>query len=372
MIGIYVHIPFCVRKCRYCDFPSYGRIGRYMEPYVEAVCREINAFPGGSVDTVYFGGGTPSLLSAEGIGKIMHALERRFHICSGAEITVEANPDSMDGAYAKKLAAFGVNRVSLGIQSFDDAMLAFLGRIHTAQQARQAVQAVYDGGIGNVSVDLMYGLPGQTADMVAVDMKEIAQLPVCHASIYSLIVEEHTPLWDDVRKRRCLLPDDRVVENMRKIICKEMHAMGFGHYEISSYAKDGRMSKHNCKYWQYEPYIGFGASAHSFYQNERWANIANIPDYIRRAGKENIAAERIVIDRKRGAEDYCFLALRMQKGIDYGDFASHFSCSITDEFGTVLNSLFLQGLLEKTERGCRLTRKGLAYGNYVFSRFIRD
>ena len=278
----------------------------------------------------------------------------------------------MSRQYICELAALGVNRVSLGIQSFDDGMLRFLGRVHTADEGKRAVQAVWDGGVSNISIDLMYGLPGQTEEMVCADMEELASLPVCHASIYSLIVEEHTPLWDDLRKGRCLLPNDEETAQMGQAVHRAMHRLGFSHYEISSYAKDGRRSRHNCKYWQYEPYVGFGPSAHSFYHDERWANIANIPLYIRRAGREDTAAERIAIDRSRAVEDYCFLALRMRKGIDYADFQRRFGCSVEDEFADALHRLLAQKLLEKTPVGCRMTALGRDYGNYVFSQFIRE
>lgn len=373
MIGIYIHIPFCVKKCRYCDFPSYSGIETHIDAYVGALCREISLFPASEqADTVYFGGGTPSLLRPDHIAAIMDALTSSFAVAGDAEITVEANPDSVDTAYVRALRHIGVNRMSLGIQSFNDPMLRFLGRVHTAAEGRQAVQAVWDGGIENISIDLMYGLPGQTKDMVRTDMDALAALPVCHASIYSLIVEEHTPLWDDLRRGRCTLPDDEETEQMGACVHQAMHSLGFSHYEISSYARDGRISRHNCKYWQYEPYIGFGASAHSFYHDERWANIANIPLYIRKAGREDTAAERVVIDRKRAAEDYCFLALRMRKGIDYADFERRFGCSIEDEFSSVLERLFARKLLEKTAAGCCMTALGRDYGNYVFSQFIRE
>ena len=373
MTGAYIHIPFCVRKCRYCDFPSYGGVEAYIGPYVDALCREIGSFSKReTIDTIYFGGGTPSLLTAGQVEQILCSLARRFSIAEGAEITLEANPDSLDRVFAAAVAKIGVNRVSIGIQSFQDDMLAFLGRVHTAAAGKEAVQAVWDSGIDNISIDLMYGLPGQDLESVADDIKALASLPVCHASIYSLIVEEHTPLWDDLRRRRYALPDDDVVDAMGTYIHEAMAALGFKRYEISSYARHDRRSRHNCKYWQYEPYVGFGASAHSFYDGQRRANIANIHEYIRRAGREDIAAESIRIDKKRAVEDYCFLALRMMDGIDYEDFARRFSCSVEDEFGPILAKLFRQGLLEKTERGCCLSPVGIEYGNYVFSQFIRE
>lgn len=374
MIGLYIHIPFCVHKCLYCDFPSYGGVCQYIPGYVEALCREIRAFSpkGLQADTVYVGGGTPSLLSVSQLSQIMDALQQTFSLTGDAEITLEANPDSMDASYAAAIASLGINRVSLGIQSFDDRMLRFLGRVHTAAAGRQAVEDVWRGGIQNISIDLMYSLPHQTQAMVQQDMEMLSALPVCHASIYSLIVEEHTPLWAGLQRRAFSLPAADDVEAMGRVIHETMHRLGYEHYEISSYARPGRRSRHNCKYWQYVPYIGFGVSAHSFYQQTRWANIANIPAYIRRAGRGSVTAERVPIDEKRAQEDYCFLALRMHDGISYTAFENQFGTTIEREFGPVLTRLFQQKLLEKTKDGCCLSDLGLGYGNYVFSQFIRE
>lgn len=374
MIGLYIHIPFCVRKCLYCDFPSYGGLyGRYGEDYVAALCREIQGAAAQKVtaDTVYIGGGTPSLLSARQVAQIMAAISASIQLTADAEITMEANPDSMNAAYARELAAIGINRMSLGIQSFDEDMLRFLGRVHTAQQGIEAVEAVRHSGIDNISIDLMYGLPYQTVRMVQHDIDMVQSLPVQHASIYSLIVEDHTPLQAGLARQQFALPNEETVDMMGQTVHHRMHDLGYDHYEISSYAKDGRRSRHNCKYWQYVPYIGFGVSAHSFYKNTRWANIANIPAYIRDAGMRPVADDIVTIDRNRGMEDYCFLALRMRDGICYDDFAAHFGVSIESEFGPVLSRLYEQGLLVHTARGCQLSELGLSYGNYVFSQFIR-
>lgn len=374
MLGLYVHIPFCVQKCVYCDFPSYGGVlDRFETAYVDAVCREIGAAPvqGEKADTIYFGGGTPSLLQAEEIGTIIEALRHRYEVTADAEITVEANPESMDEAYGKALAALGVNRVSLGIQSTNDTMLRFLGRVHTAQQGLAAVQAVYDSGIHNISVDFMYGLPGQTLAMVETDMATLRQLPVTHASIYSLIVEEGTKMKRLVDTGRVFLPADEMTDQMGQYIHHAMHDAGFRHYEISSYAKEGFASRHNQKYWQYTPYLGFGAAAHSFDGTTRWANTRNLPQYIRQAGRGDVRSDVVPIEEKRAVEDYCFLALRMRQGISCTAFQDRFGRSIEAAFGPVLQRLMAQGLIEKHDAWWRLTETGLSYGNYVFSQFIR-
>lgn len=374
MPGLYIHIPFCVQKCVYCDFPSYGGVMDYYgDAYAEALCREIRTCPqqGVAADTVYFGGGTPSLFSAAQIEKILEALHETFCIARDAEITLEANPDSMNREYAAKLADLGVNRISLGIQSLQDDMLRFLGRIHTAAQGVQAVWDVYHGGIRNISVDFMYGLPGQTVEMVAGDMDAIHTLPVTHASIYSLIVEDGTPLQRGIHRGDYVLPDEDTMDAMAQTVHAAMHKAGFHHYEISSYCKESYASRHNMKYWQYVPYIGFGASAHSFDGTRRWANVRSLPQYIRLAGQGNVRDEEIVIDDARAMEDYCFLGLRMREGIDSHAFAVRFGRSVESEFSSVLLRLTGQGLLEKTSYGYRLTGCGLDYGNYVFAQFIR-
>ncbi len=373
MIGIYIHIPFCTRKCRYCDFPSYAGADRYKAPYVQALCREIDAYTGDTkADTVYIGGGTPSLLAPAQIGAILSHVRRRMALTDDAEITVEANPDSMSRAYAAALFQAGVNRVSLGVQSFDDAVLSSLGRIHTARQGRQAVWDVRHSGIANISIDLMYGLPGQTLASVRQDLDEVAQLPVSHASMYSLIVEEHTVLEQALREKTTALPPADETDAMGQYIRGRMKDLGFSQYEISSYARRGYESRHNSKYWQYVPYVGFGVSAHSFDGAVRWANIANIPAYIQKAGRDDVRKEIVPISRRRAAEDYCFLALRMRRGIQRGDFKARFSSSVEAEFGPVLTRLLALKLLEETPSAYRLTALGRDYGNYVFSQFIRE
>lgn len=372
-LGLYVHIPFCRHKCLYCDFPSYAGLERYRDGYVQALCRDIAASPyaGEEADTIYIGGGTPSLLAAGDINRILKALRQTFRIADDAEITMEANPDSLDYDKAAALADSGVNRLSLGIQSFSDAMLSFLGRVHTAAQGERAIQAAYDAGIHNLSLDLMYGLPGQTLADVRRDVERLSQLPVVHASIYSLIVEDGTQLKAGLEKGDWQLPPDEATEAMARTVHDAMHRYGFHHYEISSYAKGPFESRHNSKYWTYEPYIGFGVSAHSFDGKMRWANVANIPAYIQKAGKGSVVDESVAIDAERAVEDYCFLALRRRAGIDYGDYARRFGKAIEDDFGPVIDQLVRQGLLERTAQGCCLSEEGLGYGNYVFSKFIR-
>lgn len=374
MVGVYIHIPFCRKKCLYCDFPSYGGVEKLLGPYVTALCREIEAFPGAEegVDTIYFGGGTPSLLTIPQVDAILSAVRKRFSVTKDAELTLEANPDSFDAAYAKALSGLGVNRLSLGIQSFQDSLLRALGRLHTGQMGKKAVEAAHAGGITNVSADLMFGLPAQTLDLLKSDLSDLLSLGLTHASIYSLIVEEHTMLWDGLRRHQVVLPHEEQVNAMAELVWASMADGGFEHYEISSYCQPGFSSVHNSKYWKYDEYIGFGASAHSFYGNRRFSNLDNIYNYIKHAGNESILHEDVVISNDRAMEDFCFLALRMKEGLDYNAFQKRFGLSIEGVFGSVLTRLFKQELLSRTRTGCTLSKKGFVYGNYVFSQFIRE
>ena len=373
MTGLYVHIPFCVRKCLYCDFPSYGGISSYLDDYVEALCREIRAtsYIGEAADTVYFGGGTPSLLTARQGEKIMSALTDTFRIDADSEITFEVNPDGIKSDYIRDLIKIGVNRISMGIQSFDDRLLQLLRRVHTSAEAFAALEAVRTGGVTNVSADLIYGLPGQSPEDAENDARTLIGLGVTHASAYSLIVEEGTMLKRLVRKGEILLPEDRVTEEAGERVCHTLEKGGLKRYEISAYAAEGFQSKHNLKYWQYEPYIGFGASSHSFDGTYRFSNIRSLPEYIKNAGKTSVLAEHELIGKERGEEDFCFLGLRTMKGIDNKRFEQCFKRTVTDAFGTVIKDLVLRGFLEKTEWGYCLTSQGILYGNYVFSRFLR-
>lgn len=372
MIGVYVHIPFCISKCAYCDFPSYSGCESLYEEYIQAVCREIETYQGERhADTIYFGGGTPSLLPVALLEKVLVCLRHQFIVSEDAEITVEANPDSLTLDMCRQLATIGVNRLSVGVQSFQDDVLRHLGRPHTGKMAYQLLEGIPKTGITNISLDLMYGLPEQTVEMFQQDIEMIPTIPVTHASIYSLIVEEHTLLYRQVQQGSILLPMEETVEQMKTILFSKMAEWGFYHYEISSYAKENYESIHNSKYWKYLPYIGFGAAAHSFDGRRRWENVRSIAQYIRYSNQDKCIFHQFEVSPQQGMEDFCYLALRMQRGISYQAFYKQFQTNIEDEFGKEIERLCTQGLLEKTQDGVCLSDLGLAYGNYVFSQFIR-
>ncbi len=374
-VGLYIHIPFCITKCLYCDFPSVAGGEDLYAAYTAALCREIAGRGGllsaGAVDTVYIGGGTPTVLPAGCLAEIGRCLRASFKIMKDAEFTVEANPGTLDGAKLAALRAMGVNRVSLGVQAFDDAVLAAAGRIHTAGQALAAVAAVRDAGFGRISIDLMYGLPGQTAASFRVGLERAAALPVDHMSVYGLKVEEGTPFAVLAAAGELALPDEDEEVAMYDMAAFLLPASGFARYEISNYARPGNECRHNLKYWRYEPYIGVGAAAHSFWQGERLANTDDVRDYISRVS----AGETPVVSRERpdGAvamAEYVFLALRTAAGVSWPDFAARFGCDFTERYGATIAELSRRGLVAAGRDSLRLTAQGQKYGNIVFAAFL--
>ncbi|MDT8901971.1 radical SAM family heme chaperone HemW [Anaeroselena agilis] len=376
-IGLYIHIPFCQQKCLYCDFPSVAGREDLYAAYTAALCREI-AGKGGllsvcTVDTVYIGGGTPTVLPAGCLEELGRCLRANVAVAAGAEFTFEANPGTLDGDKLAVLRANGANRVSLGVQAFDDGVLAAAGRIHTAAQAAEAVAAVRKAGFGRISIDLMYGLPGQTAAGFRAGLEQAAALPVEHVSVYGLKVEEGTPFARLAAEGRLVLPDEAEDEAMYDLAASFLPARGFARYEISNYARPGAECRHNLRYWRYEPYIGVGAAAHSFWQGERLANTADVQEYIARA----LAGESPLASRERpeaavAMAEYAFLALRTAAGVSYEDFAARFGREFPRLYGAAADKLARQGLVTAGEGSLRLTEKGQKFGNIVFAAFLPD
>ncbi len=376
-IGLYIHIPFCQQKCLYCDFPSVAGGEELYAAYTAALCREI-AGKGGllssaAVDTVYIGGGTPTVLPAGCLEEIGRCLRANAAVAADAEFTVEANPGTLDGEKLAALRVIGANRVSLGVQAFDDAVLAAAGRIHTAGQAAEAVAAVSAAGFGRVSVDLMYGLPGQATAGFRTGLERAAAMPVEHISVYGLKVEDGTPFARLAAEGRLALPDEAEEEAMYDLAASFLPARGFARYEISNYARPGAECRHNLKYWRYEPYIGVGAAAHSFCQGERLANTADVRDYIARTA----AGETPLASRERPGEavamaEYAFLALRTAAGVSYADFAARFGREFPRLYGEAAEKLARQGLVAAGADSLRLTAKGQKYGNIVFAAFLPE
>lgn len=376
-LGVYIHIPFCVQKCRYCDFPSVAGGEALYEAYTAALCREI-AGKGGllsaeSVDTVYIGGGTPTALPVACLTRIIRTLRDHAALAPDAEFTVEANPGTFAADTLAALRGLGVNRLSIGVQAFDDAVLAAAGRVHTAAQAADAVMAARAAGFASISLDLMYGLPGQTAASFAAGLELAVSLPVSHLSVYGLKVEEGTPFAVLQATGRLALPSEEEEEAMYEQAAALLPTSGFARYEISNYAKPGAECRHNLKYWRYRPYIGLGAAAHSFRDGERLANTADIDEYIARtAAGEDAVASRERPDPAVAMAEYTFLALRTAAGLSYPAFAATFGCSFPDRYAAAIERLNGKGLVEQDGASLRLTPRGMKYGNIVFAAFLPD
>jgi oxygen-independent coproporphyrinogen III oxidase len=286
MSGIYIHIPFCERKCIYCDFYSVENLN-LIDRFTESLLKEIEIFSieadffnDSIFDTIYFGGGTPSLLEPAQIEKILNKLSQSFKISSNPEITLETNPGTVDKRRLLEFKNLGVNRISFGVQSFFDDDLKFLGRIHTGEDAFRCINDSFEVGFENVSIDLIFGLPGQTVEKWLENLKFAVSLNVPHISAYNLIVERGTPLHELVSLGKVEIPEDEIQAQLYERTIDFLENAGYVHYEVSNYAFEGFECRHNLKYWQYENYIGFGPSAHSFWINKRWWNFANLNKYI--------------------------------------------------------------------------------------------
>ncbi|MHC1746461.1 MAG: radical SAM family heme chaperone HemW [Negativicutes bacterium] len=375
LTGIYVHIPFCRQKCFYCDFPSYAGLDSVFNDYAAALRREIDRRSGllssCRIDTIYFGGGTPTLLSNHAILFILETLQRRFTVLKDAEISIEANPGTIDTEKLRSLRSAGFNRISFGVQSFSDPVLQSAGRIHTAQQAVQSVMEAQDAGFDNVSVDLMYGLPGQTQKDVLSSFQQAIRLQVSHISVYGLKVEEGTPLEAALNSGRAALPDEDDELAMYEMATRILPENGYFRYEISNYARLGSQSRHNLKYWRYLPYIGFGAAACSFLDNDRLTNTPDVMDYIAMVnanGDPVTVRERI--EAGTAMAEYAFLALRTVQGICFADFSHRFQVEFESHYAEQIDHLLHQQLICKFPGGIRLTELGMKFGNLVFAAFL--
>ena len=377
-LGIYIHIPFCVRKCNYCDFNSFASDDETIVNYINALCNEIRAYGPDykdySVDTVFIGGGTPSILPADLTRQFMDCLYSNFVIDSDAEISMEANPGTLDIEKIKAYKELGINRISLGLQSTVSQELKILGRIHDYETFLDSFRMLRETGFKNINVDLMNGIPNQTYDSFMRGLKTIKELSPEHISIYSLIVEEGTPFYE----RELNLPDEdeerKMVHSIPSILGKEYHQ-----YEISNYSKRGFECKHNIKYWRREEYLGMGLSAASLVNETRFKNTENLKDYLS-IFKER---EKIYDNNIRFSEfehlsdedkmsEYMFLGLRMNVGINISDFEKTFDISLYEKYGKKIKLHVEEGLLEVKEDRLFLTKKGRDLANYVWSDFVGD
>ena len=377
--GIYAHIPYCVKKCAYCDFIS-SAVGKdtrtEMEDYAAAlraeILREVPPLRArwGDAATVYLGGGTPTALPAALLTGILETL--RTAAGTPVECTVEANPGTVDAAYLTQLRAAGANRLSLGVQSFNDRLLRVIGRIHTAAEAEQAFRAARAAGFENISLDLMYGLPTQTLDDLKKSVDEALALVPEHISVYGLTVEEGTPFAAAETQGKLALPTEDAAEEMYDWLTAALPARGYVRYEISNFARQGCESRHNLGYWRNVPYLGVGAAAHGYVDGVRWGNEPDTEKYIRAVsvGRSVRTPEDTERTRANAMEEYAFLALRTREGIDTADFSRAFGVDIDTVYGAVIEKYSAQGLLRRADGFVALTNEGMKVGNEVFAAFL--
>lgn len=370
-LGLYVHVPFCARKCDYCDFASWAGRQADMPRYAEAVCREI-ARRGAecghpAADTVFFGGGTPSLLPPELYRAMAEALRRSFDIAPDAEWTVECNPGTLTPEFAAALVRSGCNRLSMGMQAAQPELLQSLGRIHDMAGVRQAAALAREAGIRNLNLDLMLGLPGQTMAHMEETLRQALALGPDHLSCYALILEEGTPLFDRVKRGRATLPGEDADREMYGLCRDTLTRAGFHQYEISNFARPGRECRHNANCWRREDYLGFGCAAHSLWKNERRANPATLDGYLRGGAPET---ERI------GPEEAMFeammLGLRLTAGVSEADFARRYGHGLWDTYGSRLQPALEDGRLLRREGRIFLTARGMDVMNSVLLLILPD
>lgn len=376
--GIYIHIPFCRQKCFYCDFASLkvNAINQNLyQQYVQALCQEIvlyrELFPDIYIDTIYFGGGTPSILPAELIEQILTQIKKSFAINPRAEITLEANPGTVDENKLAKLHRAGINRLSFGVQAVQDELLKKIGRIHTIEQAEFAVHEAKKVGFNNISVDLIYGLPTQTMDMLKQSVAWALAQKVQHISIYGLQIEEGTVFGKLYDEGKLILPSEEETEAMYDYLTNTLPKHNYRRYEISNFALPNFESKHNLSYWQDKFYLGLGAGAHGYYFNKRVENPFDLQAYITKCNHHEFPYEQEEnVDEKAHIEEFCFLALRTATGIDETQFECKFKQSIDNLYGEKIAKLLAQKLIVRQDKHIHLTDKGMKLGNLVFEEFL--
>ena len=364
-IGLYVHIPYCVRKCNYCDFCSLpvGSDNSVPDEYVDRLIREIRTYKAENkvlLSTVYIGGGTPSLLTEGQLEMIFAAISDSFDISDEAEITMEVNPGTLTFEKAVAIKNVGVNRVSIGLQSIHENELKKLGRIHNCQEFLASYKLIRDVGIRNVNIDLMYGIPYQTSDSFASTLNEIGALAPEHISAYGLIVEEGTPFGNEGNSLPLPTTDEEC--DMYDICRSVLSSFGYNHYEISNYALPGYESRHNLLYWHMNEYIGVGVAAHSYYGGKRYSNTADVNEYITSPSTKHIVIEETDDDLKY---EYAMLGLRLKEGVSLSEYSAKFGVSFTEGKEDIIARLSREGLLRLTDDRISLTERGFYLSNAI-------
>lgn len=386
-LGLYVHIPFCERKCNYCDFYSLTKTSELENRYVDALLIEIRSYKNKckkyDIDSIFIGGGTPSYLKPENIELIMQEINNTFSLSDNCEITIEANPNSIDESKALKYKSYGINRISLGIQSLDDDILKIIGRLHNSNEALEAIRAIKRSGIENINADIMFGIPNQTRQSIINSLSRIINEGIKHISFYSLKLEEGTQMFLMEEKGIIKMLDDDSEREMYYAGREFMESKGYDQYEISNFSQAGYECKHNIKYWTGGDYIGLGPFAHSCFEGVRYGNMSDIRLYCESIEKAknkdtNIAEQEFskfrqineVLNKESRMFEYIMLGLRLNKGINIDDFNNKFESDFFHLYKNQIDKLLNHGLIIRDENRIKLSKKGMDISNYVFEEFM--
>lgn len=380
-LGIYIHIPFCKQKCYYCDFVSYSNKCSEVKEYIESLKKEIEEFDFSNykVTSIYIGGGTPSYIDSIYIVEILSELKEKLK-CNliefkDIEITIEVNPGTVDAKKLNDYKKLGINRLSIGLQSTKNDILKKIGRIHTYQEFLEIYKLARETGFKNINIDLMIGIPGQKIGDLKNTLQDIIKLEPEHISVYSLIIEENTPIEKMLENGEIKLPDEDLERNMYWYVKNTLELNGYNHYEISNFAKLGKESRHNLNCWNQEEYIGFGVAAHSYLNGIRFSNTINVEEYIQHI-ENNRKEENIQIEESQSLEDkkneFMMLGFRKIQGVDIARFKEKFIDNPIFLYREKLNKLVEEGLIEVDLNHIKLTNKGIDLANLVFEEFVDD
>jgi len=380
-LGIYIHIPFCKQKCYYCDFVSYSNKCSEVKEYIESLKKEIEEFDFSNykVTSIYIGGGTPSYIDSIYIVEILSELKEKLK-CNliefkDIEITIEVNPGTVDTKKLNDYKKLGINRLSIGLQSTKNDILKKIGRIHTYQEFLEIYKLARETGFKNINIDLMIGIPGQKIGDLKNTLQDIIKLEPEHISVYSLIIEENTPIEKMLENGEIKLPDEDLERNMYWYVKNTLELNGYNHYEISNFAKLGKESRHNLNCWNQEEYIGFGVAAHSYLNGIRFSNTINVEEYIQHL-ENNRKEENIQIEESQSLEDkkneFMMLGFRKIQGVDIARFKEKFIDNPIFLYRENLNKLVEEGLIEVDLNHIKLTNKGIDLANLVFEEFVDD
>ncbi|MBO8171430.1 MAG: oxygen-independent coproporphyrinogen III oxidase [Bacillaceae bacterium] len=375
--AVYIHIPFCTNKCYYCDFNSFvTRDEQIIWDYLYALDREmeetVRQVPPQKISTIYVGGGTPSYLSPEQMAYFLDSVSRHFpRLERDYEFSMEANPGTTDPAKLNVMKAGGVNRISFGVQTFNDELLKRIGRIHDRRQVYESIENAVNAGFDNISIDLMFGLPGQTLDHLKDAVERAVQLPIRHLSAYSLKVEENTHFYHLYEKGKLPLPSEQEELDMYLWLMDELNARRFKQYEISNFANPGFESRHNITYWLNEFYYGIGAGAHGYVAGRRHVNAGPLNMYLEKVKTEGLPrVEEFAVSERESMEDFMIMGLRMLEGVRFDRFYHRYGQGMREVFAEPLGRLREQGLIVMDTSSVRLSEKGIPLGNEVFAAFL--